>query len=83
MVAIMVAFSVRVTTHSSMALVVAMGSGWPFRHPSPKKWPGPRIATTGFLALLRNDREFDLAVLNVKNRVRDLSLRKDNIVPII
>src|SRR6266702_404237 len=35
MVAIMVAFSKRVITHSSTALVVAMRSGWPFRHPSP------------------------------------------------
>src|SRR6266480_4373847 len=49
MVAIMVAFSKRVITHSSTALVVAMRSGWPFRHPSPKKWPGPRIATTASL----------------------------------
>jgi hypothetical protein len=36
-----------------------------------------------FLALLGNDGEFDLALLDVKNRVRDLSLRKNNlIVPI-
>jgi hypothetical protein len=29
-----------------------------------------------FLALLGNDGEFDLALLDVKNRVRNLSLRK-------
>jgi hypothetical protein len=32
-----------------------------------------------FLALLGNDGELDLAFLNVKNRVRDLSLRKNNL----
>src|SRR5207237_5738114 len=33
-----------------------------------------------FLALLGNDGEFDLALLDVENRVRDLSLRKDNLI---
>jgi hypothetical protein len=33
-----------------------------------------------FLALLGNDGELDLALLDVKNRVRDLSLRKDNLI---
>src|SRR5436190_19009251 len=33
-----------------------------------------------FLALLGNDRELDLALLDVKNRVRDLSLRKNNLI---
>jgi hypothetical protein len=33
-----------------------------------------------FLALLGNDGEFDLALLDVKNRVRGLSLRKDNLI---
>src|SRR5204863_6471540 len=33
-----------------------------------------------FLALLGNDGEFDLALLDVKNRVRDLSLRKNNLI---
>ena len=33
-----------------------------------------------FLALLGNDGELDLALLDVKNRVRDLSLRKYNIL---
>src|ERR1700730_18067651 len=81
MVAIMVAFSRRVITHSSIALVVAMRSGWPFRHPSPKN---DRGCDYRFLALLGNDREFDLAVLDVKNRVRDLSLRKNNLIlPIV
>src|SRR5436309_3521988 len=33
-----------------------------------------------FLALLGNDRELELAFLDVKNRVRDLSLRKNNLI---
>src|SRR5881394_1305993 len=33
-----------------------------------------------FLALLGNDGELDLALLDVKNRVRDLSLRKNNLI---
>src|ERR1700731_4054666 len=33
-----------------------------------------------FLALLGNDRELDLALLDVKDRVRDLSLRKNNLI---
>src|SRR5437763_17212042 len=33
-----------------------------------------------FLALLGNDGELDLTLLDVKNRVRDLSLRKNNLI---
>jgi hypothetical protein len=33
-----------------------------------------------FLALLGNDSELDLALLNVEDRVRDLSLRKNNLI---
>jgi hypothetical protein len=33
-----------------------------------------------FLALLGNDGERDLSLLDVINRVRDLSLRKDNLI---
>src|SRR2546430_8772287 len=80
MVAIMVAFSKRVITHSSTALVVAMRSGWPFRHPSPKKVTWSEDCNDRFLALLGNDGEFDLALLDVKNRVRNLSLRENNLI---
>src|SRR6266478_1621422 len=34
-----------------------------------------------FLALLGNDSELDLALLDVKNRVRNLSLRENDFVP--
>jgi hypothetical protein len=33
-----------------------------------------------FFALLGNDGEFDLALLDIKNRVRDLSLRKNDLI---
>ena len=33
-----------------------------------------------FLALLGNDSEFDLALLDLKNRVRDVSLRENNLI---
>ena len=36
-------------THSSIAVVVAIRSGWPLRHPSPKNWPGSKIPTTASL----------------------------------
>src|ERR1700693_5544074 len=49
MVAIITALAIRVIRHSSIAVVVATRRSWPFRHPSPKKWPGPRMATTASL----------------------------------
>ena len=39
-----------------------------------KKVAGSQDCDDRFLALLGNDSELDLALLNVKNRVRDLSL---------
>src|SRR5437660_1743963 len=45
-----------------------------------KKVTGSQDCNDRFLALLGNDGEFDLALLDVKNRVRDLSLRKDNLI---
>lgn len=47
--------------------------------PSPKNWPGSKIPTTA-LALLRQDRELDPALLNVKNRIGDLTLREHLLV---
>jgi hypothetical protein len=40
-----------------------------------EKWPGPRLRPP-LLALLGNDGEFDLALLDVKNRVRNFSWEK-------
>ena len=45
-----------------------------------KKVAGSEHCNRRFLALLGNDGEFDLALLDVKNRVRDLSLRKNNLI---
>jgi hypothetical protein len=40
----------------------------------------PARPRDGFLALLGNDSELDLVLLDVKNRVGDLSLRKNNLI---
>ena len=45
-----------------------------------EKMPGSQDRNDRFLSLLGNDRELDLALLDVKNRVRDLSLRKNNLI---
>jgi hypothetical protein len=52
--------------------------------PFGKKVAGSQNSDDCFLALLGNDRELDLAVLNVKNRVGDLSLLENNLIlPIV
>ena len=43
-------------------------------HPSPKNWPGSKIATTAFLAMFGQDSKLDLAFLKVKHRVSDIAL---------
>src|ERR1700720_4223788 len=48
--------------------------------PFAKKMTGSQDCNDCFLALLGNDSELDLALLDVKNRVRDLSLRKNNFI---
>ena len=40
------AFSIRVMSDETVALAEAMRTGWPARHPSPKKSPGPNKAIT-------------------------------------
>src|SRR6266478_7214904 len=80
MVAIMVAFSKRVITHSSTALVVADAQRMAIQTSFAKKVTWSQDCNDGFLALLGNDGELDLALLDVKNRVRDLSLRKNNLI---
>jgi hypothetical protein len=47
------------------------------RHPSPKNWPGSKIPNDRFLALLGKDSELDSTFLNVKNRIRRVSLLED------
>src|ERR1700736_4998322 len=45
-----------------------------------KKVAGSQDRNDCLLALLGNDGELDLPLLNVKNRIRDLSLRKDSLI---
>jgi len=45
-----------------------------------KELTGSQDCDYRFLALLGNDSELDLALLDVKNGVRDLSLGKDNLI---
>ena len=42
----MASFVIEVIRHSSIAVVVAIRSLWPFRQLSPKNGPGSKIATT-------------------------------------
>src|SRR5260221_5871836 len=44
-------FSVTRTVVGVVALAVAVQMDWPARHPSPKKSPGPRMATTASLPI--------------------------------
>src|SRR5229473_5836256 len=79
MVAIMVAFST-----SNHALIhrprCCDAQRMAIQTPFAKKMTGSQDCDDRFLALLGNDRELDLALLDVKNRVRDLSLRKNNLI---
>jgi hypothetical protein len=51
-----------------------MQTDWPARHPSPKKSPGPRIATT---AGLIHHSKLHAAVLNVHDGFGGITLRED------
>jgi hypothetical protein len=45
-----------------------------------KKMTGSRDCNHRLLALLGNDSELDLALLNVEDRVRDVALRENNLI---
>src|ERR1700730_9220113 len=49
----------------------------------PEKLTGFQHCDDGFLALLGNHRELDGALLDVKNGVRDVSLRENNLILVI
>src|ERR1700683_2946291 len=71
-------------THSVMAETVARRSGSPVKHPSPKKSPVPRSATTASFPCSETTVFLDLAALNVENGIRRFALRVDNLtLPII
>ena len=53
-----------------------MRTGWPARHPSPKKSPGPSIATTASLPVLRQHRQLDAATLECRDVLAAVALRE-------
>jgi hypothetical protein len=46
-------FGSRMIELSVVAIAVDIRSGWPARHPSPKKLSGPRSASTAFFPVAR------------------------------
>ena len=53
--------------------------GCPARHPSPKKSPGPSMATTASLPVVGEHRQLDAAFLDVHDRVALVALREDHL----
>jgi hypothetical protein len=79
----MATFSSRMISHFVIATAVAMRRGCPVRHPSPQNSSDPRTATTAFLALLGDNGDFDLALLDIENCIRRTALREDRLVLLI
>ena len=67
-------FSMMSTVVGAIVVAVAMQTDWPARHPSPKKSPGPRIATTACFAGLIHDSKLHAAFLNVHHIFRGITL---------
>ena len=76
----MAVFVIAVTRHSSIAVVVAIRSEWPFMQPSPKNWPGLQNADHGFLALLGYDNNLDPTFLNIEDRICHVALGEDDLI---
>ncbi len=55
----------------------------PARHPSPKKSPGARTATTASLPSLGEHRELHRALLHLHDTCRGVALREDHLAPSI
>jgi hypothetical protein len=70
-------FSIRMIVQSVTATADARRSGCPIRHPSPKKSPAPRMATTASLPC-RRDQDLDLALLDVEHRIGGRALLKND-----
>src|SRR6266536_5387670 len=82
MTRMMVAFSSRMISHSIIAVTVAMRSVCPTKHPSPKN-PRSKDRNDCFFPLLGNNGYFDLALLDVENSIRRLSLREDSLILLV
>jgi hypothetical protein len=66
-------------SQSVIAVADAMRLGWAARQPSPQNSPLPNDSDYRFFALFGDNGQFDLAVLNIKNGVCYLPLRKDEL----
>ena len=74
MVAIMAALVMRVTRHSSIAVARCDTQRMAVETSFAKKVSRPKDANDRLLALLRNDGELDLALLDVEDRVPSVTL---------
>jgi hypothetical protein len=75
----MAAFSKRVATQSVIA-TADMRNGLPRQASLAAKIPGSKQSDDRFLAMLGNHGDLDLALLDVKNRIRGRALRKDDLI---
>src|SRR6476619_5322026 len=75
----MSAFDTRAITHFVSAETVDRRSSSPAKHPSPKKSPLPKSATTASFPCSEDDGLFDLAALNVENGIRTIALPEHNL----
>ena len=64
---------------SVVAVAVDMRSGWPARHPSPKKSPGPRSAMTACLPCCERTVSLTFPSLDEEHGVRAITLREDRL----
>ena len=63
-----------------MAVAVANRFGCPIKHPSPTNSSDTQECDNGFLALLGYDSDFDLALLDIENRIGGITLRKNDLL---
>ena len=71
------ALSNRINLDLVIAVTVPRRCGWPARQPSPKNSPFSWRATTASLPVLGNHGDLALAVYDVKDSIRRISLAED------
>ena len=62
-----------------IAVALPIRTGWPARHPSPKKSPGPSIATTASRPVFDSTDSLTPPDLNVQDVVAGVALREDGL----